>query len=629
MTTVANAKTSRWFRLRRSVLALHGAVLAWLTAVSFLLFHQVFAGGHFASRMFDGQHIDSSQQVWFFGYGARLLSHLSHPFWSDLMYAGQGGFNLLSQTSVLIIGMILSPVTWLLGPLAAANLATVMAPVATGYAMFLCLRALTRSTFGQILGATLFAFLPATIGPAQGGHLMLTVLWYPPLVTLLLHDLLVTKKRSPRTIGLLLGVLTIVQFFIGTEVLAITVAIAVPTLLLALVIRPKDTEIPWRRLWRAAGLGGALAGVVLAYPLWFALAGPQHVTGPAWAVVSYAHYQPWAIAHSLTTSVGSSTPGSGRNLSGAFLGWAVLSAVVVSLWLMKRRLAVLMVFVAVFAWTLTLGRAFGSTSPWSVLLPMRQLSHLPLFDAVLPTRFAAFSGFGIAVLLAMSVDAWLDVLRTKSAAWSKRANNLARGALGLGFAATLLPFALTYSSPPASAVHEPWWFAHRSHTINPSHTVLVFPTYRSVLYEAMEGFPFKTVGGYAIIPDANGKSSFTGAREDLDTFLREAEVLGAALENPSRPELEHIQGSLRQRSVDHVVILTRSLNAGYVAATMTALTGTLPTIDHRVMVWSGLRGHAYPVVTDQAVAAIDACALNHRQSAAVAVRCVAGLLELK
>jgi hypothetical protein len=62
---------------------------------------------------------------------------------------------------------------------------------------------------------------------------------------------------------------------------------------------------------------------------------------------------------------------------------------------------------------------------------------------------------------------------------------------------------------------------------------------------------------------------------------------------------------------------------------MTALMGTLPTIDHRVMVWSGLQQHAYPVVTAQTVAAIDACALNHRQSAAVAVRCVAGLLPLK
>jgi hypothetical protein len=145
----------------------------------------------------------------------------------------------------------------------------------------------------------------------------------------------------------------------------------------------------------------------------------------------------------------------------------------------------------------------------------------------------------------------------------------------------------------------------------------------------MEGFPFKTVGGYAIIPDANGKSSFTGAREDLDTFLLEAEVLGRALENPTQGELEHIQGSLRQRNVDHVVILTRSLNAGYVAATMTALTGTLPTIDHRVMVWNGLKQHTYPMVSEQTVAAIDACALHHRPSAAVAVRCVAGLLPLK
>jgi len=627
--TISNAVKNRARHLR-SPKALHVVVLSWLLFVSYGLFHQVFASGHVASRMFHGQRIDSSQQVWFLGYAAHLLTHPSHPFWSELMYAGQGGFNLLSQTSVLAIGLLAAPVTWLLGPLATANIATLLAPVATGYSMFLCLRVMTRSTLGQVLGATIFAFLPATVGPAQGGHLMVTVLAYPPLLAAVIYDLLVTQKRSPRRNGVFIGLLTTVQFFIGTEVLAMTAAIAVPTVLIAYVIRPRTVEVPWRALGQATVVALGVALLCLAYPLWFALAGPQHVTGPAWAVVPYAHFDVSAIVRSLTTSVGSETPGAGRNLNGAFLGWPLLCiTAVAAVVAVRRRLAWSMVALAVVAWLLSLGRAFGSTSPWANLLPMRQLSRLPLFDAMLPTRFVLFYGFGVAVLVALCIDAWklrLDQVllpaRPAVRAWSQVV-------LAVIFVAGLLPFGLTYSSLPAMAVHEPWWFANRAHTIPSDNTVLVYPTYSSLLFEAMEGFPFKTVGGYAIIPDAHGASSFIGKRHALDTFLVEAETLGGALEAPTLRELRGSQSALRQRGVDNIVILTKTFNAGYVAATMVALTGALPTTDHRVMIWSNLATHAYPSVTTETQAAVDACALSHRRSAAVAASCVATMLKIK
>lgn len=626
---VTATKNKRWFGVCRGLFALHVGVIGWLTALSFALFNQVFVGGHFASRMFHGQRIDSSQQVWFLGYAAHLLTHPSQPFWSDLMYAGQGGFNLLSQTSVLAIGMVTAPVTWLLGPLATANVATLLAPVASGYAMFLCLRVLTRSVSGQLLGATIFAFLPATVGPAQGGHLMATVLIYPPLMVALLFDLVVTKNKTPKTIGLLIGLLTIVQFFIGTEVLAMTVAIALPTLLVAAFVRPKATALPFAALRQAAGTAFVVVGVCLAYPLWFALAGPQHVTGPAWGVVPYAHYGVSAIVHSLSTSVGGSTPGSGRNLNGAYLGWALLVVTGLSAILVRRVLAWSMFAMAVIAWLLSLGRAFGSTNLWANLLPMRQLSRLPLFDAMLPTRFVVFYGLALAVLVAMGIDAWNAHMATRLLDKTPTLRNLASAGLVAVFIAALVPIGLTYSALPAESVHEPWWFAHRSHLIPSSHTVLVYPTYSSLLFEAMEQFPFKTVGGYAIIPDAHGQSSFTGKRQALDTFLLEAETLRGTLAAPTLKELRLIQAALGHRGVDNIVILTKSFNAGYVAATMVALTGSLPVTDHRVMVWSNLRQHSYPRVTSQTGAAVNACALSHRRSAAVAATCVNNLLEGK
>jgi len=281
------------------------------------------------------------------------------------------------------------------------------------------------------------------------------------------------------------------------------------------------------------------------------------------------------------------------------------------------------------AWLLSLGRAFGSTNAWTNLLPMRQLSHFPLFSAMLPTRFVVFYGFGIAVLIAVGIDGWSR--RFDDAQFSSRRSlrYLAHGGLLVILLVGLMPFGLRYRALPAGAVHEPWWFAHRAHSIPRSHTVLVYPTYSSLLYEAMERFPFKTVGGYAIIPDAHGESSFIGKRQALDTFLVEAETLFAGLKTPTLRQLALSQAALHRRSVDNIVILTKSFNAGYVASTMVALTGSLPVIDHRVMVWSDLQNHHYPRVTSETKAVIDACALTHRNSAAVAASCTANELHLR
>ena len=615
---------NRW---SREVVVLHLGVLALLSTLSLWLFHSLWLGGHPGSMLLLGEVADSSQQVWFLGFAAHSLQHLSSPFTSDLMYAGQGGFNALSQTSDLAVGYLLAPVTWMLGPIAASTVATLLAPVATGYAAFCCLRTMTSSPSGQILGATFYAFVPATLGPAQGGHLMVTLLVYPPMVLALFYDLLVTKRRSPRRIGILLGLATILQFFIGTEVLAMTAVVVVIGLLIAWALAPRGTEVPWHALGTAGGAAGILSGVVLAYPLWIALAGPQHVTGPAWPLVPYSAAHVGDLVGSVRTLHGLGYPGTGRNLNESYLGWAVLAVLAVST-LVWKRLAWVLALTGILTWTLTLGRAFASTSWWANLLPMRQLSRLPLFDAVIPQRFMLLEDLAVAALLALSIDGWLRFHRERTATTSTTFARLTRAGIVLVISLSLLPLAAGYRPLTASPVHEPWWFTHRSHTIPPSANVLVFPSINSMLWQASENFPFRLVGGYAIIPDRNGQSSTIGVRDPLDRFIANAENLAQGLQPLNQSELQDAQDSLRRRNVTHVVVLTKNFNAGYVASTMVALLGRAPTIDHRVMVWGDVAATLPRVVAPHAALAVDACALSHRRSASVAAACTATALGL-
>ena len=121
-------------------------------------------------------------------------------------------------------------------------------------------------------------------------QLNIAFLAVPPLVVLVLADLLVTQRRTPWRNGLALAGLVVVQFFVSTEVLLITA--------LAVAGRRGRSWSPGPRVAAARRAGGprasgpvtgarrrpsAPSAVVLAYPLWFLLAGPAHLVGPIWS----------------------------------------------------------------------------------------------------------------------------------------------------------------------------------------------------------------------------------------------------------------------------------------------------------------------------------------------------------
>ena len=599
-------------------------VTMWLLLWSLVYTAAIWTSGHPGGFLFTNERADTQQEIWFLGFAAHAIRHGQNPFFTTLMYAGRGGVNTLANTSELAIGVLLAPVTWIFGPVLSVNLATLMAPVVTGAVTFRCLRHVTVRRFGKALAATLVAFSPGIVGAAVGGHLMLTVFVYPPIVLFLLFDLFVAKRRSPRWIGIAFALATTVQFFIGTELLAMTACTTVIGLLVAFVVNPRYRP-EWERLAQAAAwaIGGTV--LLLGYPLWFAVAGPQHVNGPAWPIVPFAHHAPSDILHGGLLNDNFGGTGVGGGINTAFLGMALLVVLALSIPVWRRRTATVIGIVGVLAWMLSLGDPIGATGAWAHLThPMHFLNHITIFQGIMASRFDLVAAFCAAVLLSFSVDGWIAVVRNRPARRGPRVQRATTVVVYAVAALVLLPIFSMYALPPAAAIHEPRWFAASARHLRPSGNVLVFPNFSTLVWEAREDFPFPIMGGYAIIPGPDGQRALSMVPPSpLDDVLLRAEVAyGVQSVNLTSATLPTALETLRHRGVSTVVVLTKAPLAGVVAANFTGLFARGPRIDHGTMIWA-INGSLLPKrPRPGAGPAIATCAWRWRLSANDAVRCV-------
>ncbi len=205
------------------------------------------------------------------------MLHGHDPFFSSYINY-PSGVNLLTNTGAPLLGLLSMPITLLWGPIASYNVMMTLGLAASATSGYVFISHWVRWKPAAFLGGLLYGFSPYEI--AQGaGHLNLVFVPVPPMILLCLYKL-ATHRGSASRNGLLLGGLIVAQFFISTEVLADTAVIA----LIGLVLLAVAGREKWRSyLPHAAigiGVGGGLAAVLLAYPVWFALAGPASISGP-------------------------------------------------------------------------------------------------------------------------------------------------------------------------------------------------------------------------------------------------------------------------------------------------------------------------------------------------------------
>ncbi|MBQ1074579.1 hypothetical protein KBX06_15590 [Micromonospora sp. C31] len=328
------------------------------------------------------------------------------------------GVNLMTNTTVIALGVLLAPVTLLLGApvtfalLALANLA------GTAIAWYLLFtRVLRARPVAAALGAALCGFGPGMVSQTNS-HLHMTAQWLVPVIVWLVVRLL--RAADPGTAGgpdrrrvvssaVGLAAAVTAQVFVGEEVLFLC---AVTLLVMAVAYAVADRNLARRALPRFAGgmaLASGLALLVLAWPLWFQFAGPQGVADGMFSPHYFsADLRSWWTFSPLSVA---GDDGSARLTTGpaeynTFLGLPLLLvAAACALWLGRRPLAVACVVGTLVTGALSLGpRVVVDGARSAVPGPYALLSGLPVVDGALPMRFALAVLPLIATLLVLAVD---------------------------------------------------------------------------------------------------------------------------------------------------------------------------------------------------------------------------------
>ncbi len=205
---------------------------------------------------------DPALFLWFFQWPATALAHGENPFYSTALFH-PGGFNMLSQTSVMGLSVPLVPVTWIWGPVASFNVASTLTPALTAFSAFVVLRRWAPWTPAAFVGGLFYGFSPFVLTSLPYAHLMTAALMLLPPILAVLDEILIRQRHSAVWSGVVLGVLVFAQFFLSSEILAIAAVLFVIVLVVlavagVLFADPAELQAPCspRRQGARRGPGG-------------------------------------------------------------------------------------------------------------------------------------------------------------------------------------------------------------------------------------------------------------------------------------------------------------------------------------------------------------------------------------
>jgi hypothetical protein len=601
---------------------------------------------------------DTSLFTWFLEWSAYAISHGLNPFYSTAIHVPTG-VNLLANTSVVAIGVLLAPITWLFGPIATLNVALTLAPALSALSMFVLLRRWVTWSPAAFVGGLLYGFSPFILFSLGDAHLMLGMLVIPPLIVACLDELLFRQRRRPVPTGIVLGLLITVQFFIGTEVLVITVGMG----LIGMVIivgyaawrRPSELRRRARHATVGLSAGLALALVLLAGPASYALFGPAHFGSQVWPGVygRLARRQrtspslflfPMSAWNGMVTTAHNRMQGGyqGPALSYQYFGtWMVVVLLGgVAVWRHDRRLW-LFGAIAVISGVLSLG-----TRP-DIWLPWQALQNLPLLENVVPYRLVLVTYLAVAVMLGLIVEhVYVSVNRLRRSApraGAERTSPWTRlpAWTGAGAAAVVAVIALVQ---PASYLAQtipmttvpvavPTWFTAVAPHL-PRHQVLLiipapFTSFdNSMTWQALDKMDFSMVG----------EGGPGGMLVETGTELKGAQVIAKVSSQTPRARTLSADGVAQVRQALHdwrvtmVVLPDQPGLPAYdqihsvtlAAALITAATGRLPVLQANAWVWAGVEHSGAVANTESTRVAECTTAVQPRGARAVrrATACV-------
>ncbi|WP_157695415.1 hypothetical protein [Nakamurella panacisegetis] len=501
---------------------------------------------HFATVTLTGGEGDPGLFMSWLGWAAHAITHGLDPLRNNFVQAPEGVSGVWN-TSVLALGIPMTPITLWFGTAASYNVLLILSPALSAWTASIWLRRHT-SALPAGVAALVFGFSPFMLAQIRGGHLHTTFLALIPVILILLENLLVRKDRPLWPTAPLLGLAIAVQYFIGSEVLLMLALTCIPVVLILAGVRRDVVRTRWRRVLAAGPVALLVAALLLAYGLSEQLSPRYRIVDPVISPVS--HYTvPWGYLVHGTDNLYFGGKIARATLSpienGSFIGWPLIAALLITLVVLRRRVLVVGAAAVVAAAAVCevaprIDLGSGRTLALSPLEWVQQ--HLPLTDNVLPVRMAFIVSLAASLVLAAGLAEMIERVRGRRP--GRLVVNRTAGTAGIALiAVALLSTAPGKSSPVGHVPAVPAFFTDGAlqRTVPQNATVMLAPmatvsNLHAEHWQSSAHFWFRQLGGYALRSNEDGSPNFY-PRQRVLVRLFGVDGRGAAYSGPLTPAL--------------------------------------------------------------------------------------------
>jgi hypothetical protein len=534
---------------------------------------------HPAHRMVAGNPHDTDLYTWWLAWIAHELSGGHFSLITHAMNAPTG-VNAMWNTSLLLPGIVLSPLTLLAGAQVSYNVLLLAGFAGSAYtAHRLLVRHADAHWWPALAGGALYGFSPAMVH-ASIGHVSLV---FGPLVPLLISATLdvVTGRVRPIAGGFRLGALASAQLLTGEELLFDTAFLTGLLLLLLAACRPDAIVRGLRALGLAVWASLALVLTIAGYPLWFQLYGPLAQHGSPllqdYTKIDLSEFvtpSQMMLFHTHHSAAEALSIGPNREEYLGYLGWPLLLLLLVAAVLLWSNLrARVAAITAGAAMIFSLGEHLKFHGHQThVPMPWALAMHLPLSSDVAVARFALFTPLAAGAVIAIALT-------------QLQKHRVAAILVALAVLLPLVPrpFQTAHvTTAPASLVA-----ATRS--IQPGTTVLVLPFPDAsftdpMRWQADTNFRFDMPGGYFIGPAWDGRGYIGGDVPRASTTLLRGIADGSHPAQITAAELQTLRGDFAYWHVSAVLLGPGPGNAS-LAQALTDTLGTPQIQNDSTMLW--------------------------------------------
>ncbi|MEV0605591.1 hypothetical protein AB0I61_04360 [Polymorphospora rubra] len=562
----------------------HLAVVASMLLAAVAVFGHLWVDPH--GRVLYDNAADYELFEWMLGHTAVAVTNLENPFFAPDLGA-PNGVNLMANTSVLLPGVILTPVT-LLGSagLSATLLLTVsLAGTAVAWYFFL-LRWVVGTRSAAFVGGLFCGFAPGMVSQATG-HLHMSALFLIPLILWV-----VLRLGEPgRTVrnGIQLGLLAIAQLLTGEEPIFLAALALVAFLACYAVWRWRELRDRLRGALASLALAVAIALLALGYPLWTQFFGPHAYHGvpnekyPA-DLGAFVNYPTYSLGGDPATAARFSPNVSEQ---ATFFGWPLLAlALVCAIWLWRRVAVRCAVLTGIGFGLLSLGaelqlagEPLGIPGPWDLV------DRLPVFRDVIPLRLGMVLIPVIGILIAASWDRALTV-GAAPAGDRPLARLWPAAVVAVLVPLVPLPPAAVGEVPTPRFVSQGEWRG----CADEGGTVVAFVDgIRQMTWQRDAGYGFAVHGGYHITRGPDGKGQWGTAPRPTETLIYDAIIRARVPEITEQVRAQAVE-DIRYRRADCFVVPLHP-NGVLAEPVVTAILGVPPIRTPELWAWDvrGLR----------------------------------------